>query len=185
MRVHRAELDDRDVEQRDGLPVTSAARTAWDVAALEPLGSAVAVLDAMVRSGAVSLDALPAQVDEGAGRWGVVRVRRVVGLIDSRAESAPESRVRVALATAGLSAVPPFEVWSDGVLLGRADLAFPAERVLVEHEGSYHVSGNQIVRDDARIARLEAAGWRVIRLSAPDLRDLDGVVRRVRAALGR
>ena len=93
--------------------------------------------------------------------------------------------MRVALTVAGLAPVPQFEVWSGGVLLGRADLAFPAEGVLVEYEGAHHFEGTQIVRDDARIARLEAAGWRVVRLSAVDLRDLDGVVRRVRAALGR
>jgi hypothetical protein len=185
VRVHRAELAADDIEQRDGVPVTSALRTAWDGAGLEPLGTAVAALDAMVRSGAVTLTDLAARVENGAGLWGVVRVRRAVQLIDARAESPPESRVRVALVVAGLVPVPQFEVWSAGVLLGRADLAFPAEMVLVEYEGAYHFDGPQIVRDDDRIARLQAAGWRVIRLSAADLRDLDGVVVRVRAALAR
>ncbi|WP_222264108.1 endonuclease domain-containing protein [Modestobacter marinus] len=185
VRVHRAELAADDIEQRDGVPVTSALRTAWDVAGLEPLGTAVAALDAMVRSGAATLTDLAARVENGAGRWGVVRVRRAVQLIDARAESPPESRVRVALVVAGLAPVPQFEVWSAGVLLGRADLAFPEEMVLVEYEGAYHFDGPQIVRDDDRIARLQAAGWRVIRLSAADLRDLYGVVVRVRAALAR
>ena len=185
VRVHRAELADGDVEQQDGVPLTSALRTAWDVAGLEPLGTAVATLDAMVRSGAVTLADLAARIETGAGRWGVVRVRRAVGLIDPRAESAPESRVRVALVMAGLTPVPQYEVWAAGVLLGRADLAFPEEKVLVEYEGAYHFDGRQIVRDDARLARLEAAGWRVVRLGAHDLRDLDGVVVRVRAALAR
>jgi very-short-patch-repair endonuclease len=40
-----------------------------------------------------------------------------------------------------------------------------------------------VVRDDARIRRLERAGWRVIRLSSTDLRDLDAVVRRILEAL--
>ena len=106
-------------------------------------------------------------------------------MVDPRAESGPESRVRVALVVAGLAPVPQFEVWSSGVLLGRADLAFPEARLLVEYEGAYHFDGTQIARDDVRIARLEAAGWRVIRLSAADLRDLDGVVARIRAALAR
>ncbi|WP_138732990.1 hypothetical protein [Modestobacter excelsi] len=42
--------------------------------------------------------------------------------------------------------------------------------------GPREVRVHQIVRDEARIARLEAAGWRVVRLSAADLRDLEGVV---------
>ena len=79
--------------------------------------------------------------------------------------------------------MPQFEVRSGGVLLGRADLAFPDQGVLVEYEGAHHFEGTQIVRDDARIARFEAAGWRVVRLSAVDLRDLGGAVRRVLATL--
>jgi G:T-mismatch repair DNA endonuclease (very short patch repair protein) len=183
VRVHQAELTPADVEWHDDVPVTSALRTAWDVAAWEPLATAVAALDAMVRSGSVAVEGLAALPAARPGRKGVVRVRHAVALVDPRAESAPESRVRVALVVAGLAPVPQFEVWSAGVLLGRADLAFPEQRVLVEYEGAYHFDGTQIVRDDARIARLEAAGWRVIRLSAADLRDLDGVVARVRAAL--
>jgi hypothetical protein len=185
VRVRQAGLSDGDVEQRDGVPVTSALRTAWDVAGLESLGTAVAALDAMVRSGSVTLPELAAQVEAGAGRWGVVRVRRAVGLVDPRAESPPESRVRVALVLAGLAPVPQFEVWSAGAFLGRVDLAFPEQRVLVEYEGAHHFEGTQIARDDERFARLEAAGWRVVRLSTGDLRDLDGVVTRVRAALTR
>jgi len=183
VRVHQGEVAAADVEWQDGVPVTSAVRTAWDLAAWEPLGTAVAALDAMVRSGTLTTGALHAAAAAGTGRKGVVRVRRAVRLVDPRAESAPESRVRVALVMAGLAPVPQHEVRSGGRFLGRVDLAFPAARVAVEYEGAHHFEGSQIVRDDARIARLEAAGWRVVRLSALDLRDLDGVVTRVRAVL--
>jgi hypothetical protein len=88
--------------------------------------------------------------------------------------------VRVALVLAGLAPVPQFEVWRAGTFLGRVGLGFPVVRLAVEYEGEHHFDGTQIVRDDVRIAGLEAAGWRVIRLSAADLRDLDGVVARPR-----
>jgi very-short-patch-repair endonuclease len=91
----------------------------------------------------------------------------------------------VACALAGLpSPVPQFAVIHDGVFLGRVDLAWPEHRLIVEYEGAYHFGGVQIARDDVRIARLVAAGWTVIRLAARDLRDMDGVVRRIAAALG-
>jgi hypothetical protein len=183
VRVHQAEVSPLDVEWHDDVPVTSAERTAWDVAAWEPLGTAVAALDAMVRSGSVAIDELDALRVRGVGRKGVVRVRRAVSLVDPRAESPPESRLRVALVLAGLAPVPQFEVWRAATFLGRVDLGFPEARLAVEYEGEHHFDGTQIVRDDVRIAGLEAAGWRVIRLSAADLRDLDGVVARVRAAL--
>jgi hypothetical protein len=183
VRVHRTELRSGDVVLVDDLPVSSPLRTAWDVAALEPLGTAVAALDAMVRSGSVVLPELVTMADRGTGRWGVTKVRRAVPLVDPRAESAPESRVRVALVLAGLDPVPQFQVVTGGRFLGRVDLGWPEAKLAVEYEGAHHFDGAQIVRDDARYAALLAADWRVIRLSASDLHDLDGVVRRVRAAL--
>ena len=183
VKVHRTDLGPLDVVVLDDLRVTSALRTAWDVAALEPVGTAVAALDAMVRAGAVRWAELRTMADDGVGRWGVTKVRRAVPLVDPRAASAPESRVRVACVLAGLAPVPQYEVWDGGVLLARVDLAFPEARLAIEYEGAYHFEGTQIVRDDARIAGLIAAGWRVIRLSAVDLRNLDAVVARVRAEL--
>jgi len=182
-KVHRTDIDHADVEDRDGVPVTSALRTAWDVAALETLGTAVAALDAMVRTGAVTMGELRTMAAAGTGRRGVTRVRRAVPLVDPRAESPPESRVRVACVLAGLSPVPQYEVWLAGEFVGRVDLAFPEARLAVEYEGAHHFEGLQIARDDARIERLAAAGWRVIRLSAVDLHDLEGTIRRIRAEL--
>ena len=92
VRVHRADLRPSDVQVVDDVPVTTALRTAWDLAALEPLGTAVAALDAMVRAESVSLRALATMSEHGTGRWGVTKVRRAVPLVDPRAESAPESR---------------------------------------------------------------------------------------------
>ena len=182
-KVHRTDIDHADVEDRDGVPVTSALRTAWDVAALETLGTAVAALDAMVRTGAVTMGELRTMAAAGTGRRGVTRVRRAVPLVDPRAESPPESRVRVACVLAGLSPVPQYEVWLAGEFVGRVDLAFPEARLAVEYEGAHHFEGLQIARDDARFERLAAAGWRVIRLSAVDLHDLEGTIRRIRAEL--
>jgi hypothetical protein len=183
VRVHRSQTRFDAMRDDDGVPVTSALRTAWDNAALEPLGTSVAALDAMVRTGAVHLDELGAMALSGAGRWGIAKVRRALALVDPRAESPPESRVRVALVLAGLNPVPQFDVVDGGEWLGRVDLAFPGAKIAIEYEGVYHFEDGQIVRDDARYARLREVGWTVIRLSAADLRDLDAVVARVRAAL--
>jgi hypothetical protein len=183
VRMHRTDIDPTDIERHDDVPVSSALRTAWDVATLETVGTAVAALDAMVRTSSIDQSALAQMVEAGAGRWGVARVRRVVECVDPRAESPPESWVRVALALDGLRPIPQYEMWADGEFLARVDLAFPEERVAIEYEGAYHFDGIQIARDDVRLRRLLDAGWRVIRLSASDLRDLDAVVARVRHEL--
>ena len=70
-----------------------------------------------------------------------------------------------------------------GVFLGQVDLAWPEHRLVVEYEGAYHFDDLQIGKDDQRYERLLAAGWKVLRLSSVDLQDLDGVVKRIRAAL--
>jgi very-short-patch-repair endonuclease len=183
VRVHRSALGPAEIRQSDDVPVTSVRRTAWDVAALEPLPVAVAALDAMVRAGRLRMAELRELAAQGHGRWRVTRVRRAVALVDPRAESAPESRVRVALVLAGLAPQPQYEIYDGGRFLARADFAWPEARLVLEYEGAYHFEGGQIVRDDARIERLVAAGWRVLRISAADLRDLDRVVATVRQAL--
>ena len=99
--------------------------------------------------------------------------------------SPPESRVRVACHLGGLPhPIPQYEVFEGGLFLGQVDLAWPEEKLIVEYEGAYHFDELQIDKDDARYEALVAAGWRVIRLSSIDLRDLDAVVERIRAALG-
>jgi hypothetical protein len=131
----------------------------------------------------------PAQLTQllfssGGRRWGRRRVRRAFELVDGRSESPPESWVRVACALAGLPApVPQYDVVHEGCWLARGDLAWPDAKLLVEYEGAYHFDGVQIRKDDERYRRLLAAGWRVIRLSAADLRNMADVVERIRVAL--
>jgi very-short-patch-repair endonuclease len=182
VRVHQTVLRPGDRTAVDGVPVSTPLRTAWDVAALEPLGTAVAALDAMVRADALSQPQLRQLAARGAGRFGAARVRRAVELVDPRAESPPESRVRVALVLAGLTPVPQYPVLIGGREL-RVDLGWPEVKVAVEYEGAYHFEDDQIVLDDERLALLRAAGWLVIRISAADLRDLDAVVEKVQRAL--
>jgi hypothetical protein len=184
VRVHRTDLSPLDRQVLDDVPMTSAVRTAWDVATLEPLHTAVATLDAMLRAGTVDLSDLQGLVRSGNGRWRVEWVRRAVALVDARAESPPESWVRVALVRSGLpQPVPQFTVDLPHGVRYRLDLAWPEHCVAVEYEGAYHFAEGQVVRDDQRLHDLASAGWTIIRLSAPDLRDLDGVVDRVRTAL--
>jgi very-short-patch-repair endonuclease len=184
VRVHRTDLSRQEWEMRDEVPVTTAPRTAWDVAVLESAATAVGTLDAMVRAGSASLSDLQGMALAGTGRWRITRVRRAVELVDARSESPPESWVRVAMVQAGLEGfVPQFEIVENGVFLGRVDFAWPAAKLILEYEGAYHFDGVQIVRDDERLRRLVAAGWHVIRIGAADLRNLPALIERIRRAL--
>jgi hypothetical protein len=184
VRVHRAELDPAQVGEVDGVRLTTPQRTAWDVATLEKVPTAVAMLDGMVRAGHLRPEDLHRLLMDGRGRWRAARAAAVLPLVDGRSESPPESWVRVACARAGLPLpTPQFVVEQAGGFVARVDLAWPEQRVIVEYEGAYHFEGLQIVRDDRRYAQLTAMGWHVIRLSSADLRDMDAVVARIREAL--
>lgn len=185
VRVHRTTVARVDVEVvEDDVRITRPVRTAWDVATLERTADAVATLDGMLRAGALDVAALIALQHTAPGRWRGQRAQRALRLADGRSQSPPESWVRVACQLAGLPApVPQFLVTHGDRFLAQVDLAWPEAKLVVEYEGAYHFDGVQIVKDDVRYARLRAAGWRVIRLLAADLKDLDAVVARIRAAL--
>jgi Protein of unknown function (DUF559) len=190
VQVHRTDVRPQDVWiTDDGVRLTTADRTAWDVATIEPTATAVALLDGMLRdgrerAGGLTAPALAAELLRRRGQWGSRRASALLPLVDGRAMSPPESRVRVACHLARLPhPVPQFEIFEDGVRLAQVDLAWPEAKLVVEYEGAYHFDELQIVKDDGRYARLVAAGWQVIRLSSVDLRDLDDVVGRIRAAL--
>jgi Protein of unknown function (DUF559) len=189
VQVHRTDVRPAEIWTDDGVRLTTAVRTAWDVATLEQTATAVALLDGMLRDGREQVDglstpALAAELLRRRGQWGSRRASALLPLLDDRAMSPPESRVRVACHLAGLPhPVPQFEVVDGGVVLGQVNLAWPEARLVVEYEGAYHFDELQIAKDDVRYARLVAAGWHVIRLSSADLWDLDAMVARIRAAL--
>jgi len=108
-----------------------------------------------------------------------------VAWASDRAESRPESLVRVALTAAG---IPPSDVnleVSAGGRRWRLDLAYRSQAVAVEYQGEHHRDLAQWRRDVTRRSLLEAAGWTVVEFAADDLRDLPGLVARVRAAVAR
>jgi hypothetical protein len=190
VQVHRTDVRPDEVwVDRDGVRVTTDVRSAWDIATLEPTATAVALLDAMLRDGRQRDDGLTEPAVAAAfrsrrGHWGSRRADALLPLLDSRAMSRPESLVRVACHLAGLPhPLPQYWVFDGAVKLAEVDLAWPEARLVVEYEGAYHFEGTQVVKDDRRYARLETAGWTVIRLLAADLRDLDAVVVRIRAFL--
>ncbi len=188
VRVHRSPVAADDVLTVDDgvIRLTTPLRTAWDVAALETVPTAVAILDGMARAGQLDLDACRRVHASARRRWRASRVGKVLPLVDGRSESPPESWVRVACTRAGLpTPVPQFVVLAAGEFLGRVDLAWPGHRVIVEYEGAHHFDDLQIRRDDRRYERLVAAGWRVIRVSASDLRDMDALVARIARELER
>jgi very-short-patch-repair endonuclease len=166
-----------------GIPVTTAARTAFDLARLGPVDPAVARVDALIQATGVK----PADVELVASNHrGARRLRQletVLALSDSGAESPRETWLRLLLGRGGL---PPlrtqFEVLDDGRFVARLDMAWPDLLVAVEYDGEQHrTDRRQYIRDLRRLESLERLGWIVVRVVAGDSRA--DIIRRVRSAL--
>lgn len=151
-----------------GMPVTTPARTAFDLGRRRGLTLAV-----------IRLDATAAR--------GVVQLRKVLALADAGAESPQETRTRLVLTGAGLAPErTQIDVYDrEGYHVGRLDMGWESWKVGVEYDGVQHWSDpRQRDRDIDRSAELEALAWRIIRVSTDMLRNRPGtVVTRTRRAL--
>lgn len=167
---HAADLPTSTVR---GLRVTDPSRTWLDLAAAgASTADLVVVGDAFGRLGLAS----PEQLGEVAllpRRRGSQRMRAAAALLDPRAESGPESRLRLMLVAGGLPAPEVNHVVTDGrgAFLARVDLAWPEAMLVVEYDGDHHRERQQWVHDLRRRERLEAAGWTVVVVTAADLRE--------------
>jgi hypothetical protein len=150
---------------------------------------AVVLVDRMLGQGRVTPEQLTTYLrkrqEEGERGWR--RFARVVALVDGRAASPMESRLRVRLALAGL---PPPQVQyvirdAQGHSVARVDLAYAESKVAVEYDGVWHVgSADQMDHDRQRLNRIAIAKWTVVHATSRRLRDdFDGLVAEIRQAL--
>lgn len=180
-RNQRVQSDE--VTQVAGLPVTSLARTAYDLATLLPTGEAVARLDALMRATPFCVEEVLLLAKRYPGARGLRRLRTALPLVDAGAASPKETWLRLLLIDAGLPApetqIPVNENWRT---VGVLDMGWESYKVGAEYDGDQHRSDRrQYARDQWRIRRLEALGWIVIRVIAED--KPGDVARRVRDAL--
>jgi len=168
----------------DDVPVTSPARTAFNLGRHLPRDEAVARLDALVNA----TDLRPADVDVLVARYpgarGIRRLRAVLQLVDSGGKSPKETSLRLLLIDAGLPR-PETQILvhnGDYYPLAYLDMGWEEYMVAVEYDGDQHRKDRkQYLKDMSRLRMLELRGWIVIRVVAED-HPLD-VLDRVRKAL--
>ncbi|MGN6339138.1 DUF559 domain-containing protein [Mycobacterium sp.] len=180
-------LTDCEVTLVNGVPVTSPARTVFDLGRRPGLTVAVIRIDALARAtGVTSKDVYPL-VHSRRGARGMKQLRRVLPLIDAGAESPQETRTRLVLMRGGLprpqTQIEVRNVWD--AVLARIDMGWEEWRVGVEYDGGQHWMDPRIrAHDIDRTAELERRGWRLVRVSADLLRHRpEVVVDRARRAL--
>ena len=176
-------LDDDEITHVARLPVTTPARTAYDLARQLPRGQAVARLDALMRATPYSVEDVLLLAKRYPGARGQRRLRAALPLVDGGSASPKETWLRLLLVDAGLpppsTQIPVHENWR---LVGVLDLGWEKYKVAVEYDGDQHrTDRRQYVRDQRRLRKLKAMGWIIIRVIAEDTPG--DVIQRVRAAL--
>jgi hypothetical protein len=184
--VRRERITGDDVVERGGLPVTTAARTAFDLGRYLPRGSAVAHLDALARATGVTMDDVSPLLARYRGARGVRRCRASLSLMDSGSQSPKETWLRLLLIDAGL-APPKTQIAvldGEGFAVAYLDMGWEAAMVAAEYDGDQHrTDRRQYVKDIRRAAMLERMGWIVVRVVAEDRPET--IISRVREALAR
>ncbi|MCW2700127.1 MAG: hypothetical protein JWQ45_1662, partial [Blastococcus sp.] len=158
-RVHRMPVESDEITRHEHFAVTVRERTWRDLAARLRPPALLAVADQLLAHGC-TVGELQRQLDRRPSGRGSARARAVLPVADGRAESPMESVLRWLLHVAGLPAPDlQFAVRSaGGVFVGRADLAWPDRKVLVEFDGNVHRERAVFVNDVRRQNALVAAG---------------------------
>lgn len=176
-------LADDEVTRIAGLPVTSPARTAYDLGRYLPRGRAVARLDALMRATPFSAEDVLLIAKRYPGARGIRRLLSVLPLVDGGAASPKETWLRLLFINAGLP-VPATQIpVVDGYrYLAMLDMGWPELGVAAEYDGDQHrTDRRQHVKDQWRLRKLAELGWVIIRVIAED--DPGDVIERARRAL--
>jgi len=168
LHFHSRALALGDVLPRDGVALTSPARTVFDLAAYLPRREAVWCVDDALRRNVTTPSALMQVGERRLGGRGDALARERIAEADGVAESMLETIGRLALAD-GEVPLPQaqFKVHNDvGRLIARLDGAYPERRLAVEFDGqSFHSAPEAVFRDRRRQNSLELEGWRVLRFT--------------------
>jgi hypothetical protein len=171
--LHSDKLADDEACVVDGVPTTTAARTAYDLGRRPGLTSAVIRLDALMQATHLKPIDVALLSDRHRGARGVIQLREAISLSDTGAESPQETRTRLVLTSAGLRPKrTQIEVFDNfGIFVRRIDMGWDDWLVGVEYDGQQHWTDPEIrARDIEQQAKLESLGWRIIRVSADMLR---------------
>ncbi len=196
LRCHVARLRDDEIEEIDGIPVTSPVRTALDLARSLPHEAAVVALDAALGRKLLRPDELRERLFDLAGTPGSRAAARAVEFADGRSESVGESRSRVLLHRWGVGpSTLQFEIHGgDGALIARTDFAWEEHELVGEFDGKVKYGrllrpgqepGDAVFEEKRREDAVRAEGWGVARWVWADLGTGHRLAARLRRAFDR
>ena len=181
--VYRRSISLEDVRVREGLPVTSPARTIVDLAGTLDLDELEAAYALALRRRLTTPQEIAEAMARAPHSKGVASIRELTAQRGrfTLTRSKYERKLIQLLGRADLP-VPRVNAKAEG---HEVDLLWPEHRLIVEFDGfAYHSDRQSFEQDRLRDQRLIAAGYRVIRITARQLDHTpEAVVARIAAAL--
>lgn len=181
---HCRALKAGDARRRNGIPVTSVARTILDLGdVLTPWQLANVIHEAEFRR-RFDRRALECLLARSRGRRAVTVVREALAIHDTGSAGTMSDLEDEFLAALGAARITgylvnaPIDVGDGGSV--RPDLHWPEARVAVEVDGRPHARPMSRDQDRGRDARLQAAGWTVLRTNPGSF---EATIAQVRAGL--
>jgi very-short-patch-repair endonuclease/predicted transcriptional regulator of viral defense system len=178
LRVHRARSLDGETTLHDRIPVTTAARTILDLAAVLGRRPLERLLDQAEHTAVTDVSSLVALARAHAGHRGASRLLQtldahVPGTTVTRSEL--EELFLQLCRDSGLP-TPRANAWVEGI---EVDFLFARARLIVETDGwRHHRTREAFETDRGRDARLAAAGHRTLRFTYRQIADDRGAVQR-------
>jgi hypothetical protein len=153
------------------LPVTTLARTAFDLGRYQKGYAAIGRLDALMRAAPFSTDEVSILMQRYGPVRGLRQLRELLPLIDPGAASPKESWLRLLLIDNGFpipeTQIPLFDGGVDPFAF--LDMGWRHIQLSVEYDGDQHRTDRpQYVKDVRRYPRIAKRGWEVIRVIAED-----------------
>lgn len=176
-----------DVVDLLGMPVTALDLTLAELLCTAPRWQALACIDQAFADAGQHAERLRTSIEDRLlhrdDRRGTSRAAVLLGLATGKADSPPESWLRLLVVEAGYPLpAAQYEVRAlDGSVRYVLDLAWPELRIALEYDG-YEAHEDREAYDAERDARLAGRGWIVIRARAQDLAKPNRVLRELTAA---
>lgn len=157
--------------EHPGPPVTSAARTWFDIARTTGLTDALVTGDAGIRNDAFALPELQEVLAQAEGTAGWARAASALAQLDGHRESPLESASCAYFVRHGVAQPEPqHEFYDCEGLIGRVDFWW-ADGIVGECDGRMkYMTADDLYREKLREDRLRALGVQVVRWGWPDLR---------------
>jgi very-short-patch-repair endonuclease len=166
IRLHRGQIHDGEGTERAGIPVTTVARTLFDLAEVVDREQLRRAWEEADRLGLLELRAVERVCERGYGRHALRPIRPLLAAARAPAFTRSPLEDRFAeFCREHLDGLPT-PLTNVSILDHEVDAYWPPQRLVVEMDSwEFHGHRAAFERDRARDAALQAAGYRVIRLT--------------------